>query len=94
MTNCGFVPWKRNATLDDYVMSAGGWADRAWKNRTRIFDLQSGLVLQSGSDVRPGAAIIVPETRYISFDQWVAIVVSVTSLALTAATFYATVYRK
>jgi protein involved in polysaccharide export with SLBB domain len=90
----GFVPWKRNAKVEDYVLTAGGWSERAWKSRTRIFDLQSGLSLQSGSEVRPGAAIIVPESRYISFDQWVGIVVSVASLALTAATFYATVFRR
>ena len=90
----GFVPWKKDAKLDDYVVAAGGWAERAWKSRTRIFDLQSGLSMQPGSEVRPGAAIIVPEARYISFDQWVGIVVSMASLALTAATFYATVYAK
>lgn len=87
----GFVPWKRGSTVEDYVKVVGGYADRAWDSRTRVFDLQSGLALEAkDADIRPGAAIIVPERRYISPDQWVGIVVSIASLTLTAATFYYT----
>jgi hypothetical protein len=90
----GFVPWKKNAHIGDYVAAAGGYADRAWESRTRVFDLQSGLSLEAKSaTIRPGAAVIVPETRYIPPDQWVGIAVSVASLALTAAIFYATAFK-
>jgi polysaccharide biosynthesis/export protein len=88
----GFVPWKKGAGIDDYVAAAGGYADRSWASRTRVFDLQSGLSLEAKSAaIRPGAAVIVPESRYIPPDQWLGIAVSVASLALTMVILYITV---
>src|ERR1035437_301846 len=90
----GFVPWKKGANIDDYVKAAGGYADRSWASRTRVFDLQSGLSLEAKSaTIRPGAAVIVPEARYISPDQWLGIAASVASLALTMVILYVTVIK-
>lgn len=90
----GFVPWKKGAGIDDYVAAAGGYADRAWSTRTRVFDLQSGLSLEAKSAaIRPGAAVIVPESRYIPPDQWLGIAASVASLALTMVILYVTVVK-
>jgi len=90
----GFVPWKKGAGVEDYVAAAGGYADRAWASRTRVFDLQSGLSLEARSAaIRPGAAVIVPEARYIPPDQWVGIAASVASLALTMVILYVTVVK-
>lgn len=89
----GFIPWKKNATIAQYIQEAGGYSERAWESRTRLFDLHSGLVseITSNSTVRPGSALIVPEKRYIPPEQWVNIAVSVLSLGLTATTLYLTV---
>lgn len=90
----GFVPWKKGASVDEYVKTAGGYASRAWESRTRVFDLQSGLSLDARSAaIRPGAAVIVPEARYIAPDQWVGIAASVASLALTTVILYVTVVK-
>jgi len=90
----GFVPWKKGTGIDEYVAAAGGYADRAWASRTRVFDLQSGLSLEARSAaIRPGAAVIVPESRYIPPDQWLGIAVSVASLALTTVILYITVVK-
>jgi protein involved in polysaccharide export with SLBB domain len=90
----GFVPWKKGATIDEYVRTAGGYASRAWESRTRVFDLQSGLSLDAKSaEIRPGAAVIVPEARYIPPDQWLGIAASVASLALTMVILYVTVIK-
>ena len=90
----GFVPWKKGAGIDDYVEAAGGYADRSWASRTRVFDLQSGLSLEAKSaTIRPGAAVIVPEARYISPDQYLGIAASIASLALTMVILYVTVIK-
>jgi protein involved in polysaccharide export with SLBB domain len=90
----GFVPWKKGAGIDDYVASAGGYAARSWASRTRVFDLQSGLSLEAKSaTIRPGAAVIVPEARYIPPDQWLGIAASIASLALTMVILYVTVVK-
>lgn len=89
----GYVPWKRGATLEDYVQSAGGWGDRPWKKKAQIVDIHTGLPIQIGAEIQPGAAIVIPESHYMYFEQWIGVVVSVTSLALTASTFYWTVSK-
>ncbi|HOX52522.1 MAG TPA: SLBB domain-containing protein [Fibrobacteria bacterium] len=91
----GFVPWKKGLQIQDYIQIAGGYSDRAWESRTRLFDLHSGLAseIEDKSIVRPGSAIIVPERRYIPPEQWVNIAVSVLSLGLTATTLYLTVSK-
>jgi len=80
----GFVPWIPGATVDDYVRSAGGYADRAWKSKAEVFDLFTQQ-LSPASEIRPGSAIVVPERRYIYPENWVTIMATV--LSLVAVTF-------
>jgi hypothetical protein len=79
----GFVPWKKDAGIAQYIAAAGGYADRAWESRVRVFDLQSGLSMEPTSAIRPGAAVIVPEERYISMEQWISMLSSVATMAAT-----------
>ncbi|QQS06090.1 MAG: SLBB domain-containing protein [Fibrobacterota bacterium] len=83
--NPGFVTWKKDQTIDFYIDEAGGYSNRPWISRTKLFDLQSGQArVGENQIVRPGSAIIVPEKRFITTEQWVGIVVSIGSFALTA----------
>jgi len=84
----GFVTWKPGMSADDYVEAAGGYAARAWASRVRIYDLYSDQIVPLGQPIRQGSAILVPEERYISWDQWVVIVASIITSAVSAGGFY------
>lgn len=85
----GFVPWKKGATQEEYVQAAGGYASRAWEAKVQIYDLYTDQNVRDGGEIRPGAAVVVPEKRYLYADQWIALgatvigaIVSVVSLTV------------
>lgn len=84
----GFVTWKPGLTADDYIAAAGGYAQRAWTSRVRIYDLYTDQVVPLGQPIRQGSAILVPEERYISWDQWIVVVASIITSAVSAGGFY------
>ncbi len=90
----GFVPWKKGAGVSYYVNAAGGYAPRAWESRAQVFDWQTLQVMGVDQPIRPAAAIVVPEERFISPDQWFSIaattaslLIAVTGLMLQLATY-------
>lgn len=84
----GFVTWKPGMTLEECIAAAGGYAPRAWVSRVRIYDLYTDQVVPLGQPIRQGAAVLVPEERYISWDQWIVIVASIITSAVSAGGFY------
>lgn len=84
----GYVPWKKGATLADYVEAAGGYSTRPWASRTRLYNMFTDQVIPVGQEIPPSTAIIVPEKRYLYPDQWVTIVATVVGLAVSVASFY------
>lgn len=92
--NPGFVAWKKGMDLDFFIQEAGGYADRPWISRIKVYDLQTGQP-RAGKpqNIRPGTAIIVPENRFITPEQWVGIIVSVGSFALTATALVVTLSK-
>lgn len=93
--NPGFVTWTPNTSAEEYIQRAGGYAERPWKSRIRVFDSQTGLTHKGkASVIRPGAAIIVPESRYVAPEQWMGVFVSIASLTLTATALYISVSGK
>lgn len=78
----GFVAWKKGEDVDYYVRGAGGYSPRAWKARTQVFDWQTLQGMGLDQQIRPGAAIVVPEQRFIPADQWFSIAATTASLAL------------
>lgn len=83
----GFVPWREGASVSDYVESAGGWGMRPWTSRTRIEDMLTGQVL-SKSEIRPGSAILIPERKYLYFDQWITLAATTMTLLVSSYTLY------
>lgn len=84
----GFVRWRKNGTMDDYIEQAGGYSGRPWRSRTTIFDLYSGQKVLEKNPIRPGSVIIVPERRYITLEQWIQITATVISLTFAAMSIY------
>jgi len=78
----GFVPWKKNAKVSHYIEAAGNYSPRAWEARTQVFDGQTPQVKGLDQPILPGAAIIVPEERFISADQWFSITATTVSLMI------------
>lgn len=76
----GFVRWKKGGDFNYYVSAAGGFAPRAWENRTQVFDWQTAQTIGLDQPIRPGAAIVVPEEKYISNEQWFSIAATTVSL--------------
>lgn len=89
----GFVTWQQGYNADDYVQLAGGYGDRAWLDRTRVYDLYSDQVVPLGQPIRQGAAVVVPEKRYLYFDQWVALGATVISAVVSVMYFYVSVSK-
>lgn len=87
----GFVPWKKGASIQEYIQQAGGLSEQAWADRIQVFDLHTGLNVPPSQSPRPGSAVVVPEKRHMFMDQWVGIAASAISLALTTATFLFTI---
>ena len=81
----GFVPWKKGANVAYYVNAAGGYAPRAWESRTQVFDWQTLQTMGIDQPVRPGSAVVVPEERFISPDQWFSIAATTASLMIAVA---------
>lgn len=79
----GYVTWKKGNTIDDYVAAAGGYSLRPWKSRTKVFDLYTNQERGLDQEIRPGFAILVPERTYTPPIQWVTVVLSLASTALT-----------
>jgi protein involved in polysaccharide export with SLBB domain len=84
----GFVEWKAGATDHDYVIAAGGYADRSWEEKTQIFDLFSDQPVPRGQPIRPSSAVIVPEQRYLYFDQWISLGATVVSAVVSMVYLY------
>jgi protein involved in polysaccharide export with SLBB domain len=82
VTRPGFVPWKKGASLDYYIDQAGGYAPRAWVSRTQLFSSFTSQSIALNQPIIPGAAIVVPEERFISPDQWFSIAATTVSLAI------------
>ncbi|MEN9306271.1 MAG: hypothetical protein RL173_203 [Fibrobacterota bacterium] len=80
----GFVTWKKGADVNFYVNSAGGFSQRAWEARIQVIDWQTLQARGLEQAIRPSAAIIVPEERFISADQWFSIAATTVSLAIAA----------
>lgn len=83
----GFVAWKQGASVSDYVEAAGGWGLRPWCGRIRVENLETRQVVSS-ENIGPGSAILVPERKYLYFDQWITLSATVMSLLLTSYTLY------
>jgi len=83
----GFVAWKPGAGVDDYIRAAGGYAGRPWTSRIKVYDF---FTQQAVGDKRipPGAAIVVPERRYIYPEQWITIAATVISLVVATYSLY------
>lgn len=86
----GFVSWRKGADMQDYVGQAGGFGTRASKGKIVAFDLYTDQQIDRGQEIRPGAAVIVPEKKYIDPLTWLAAVGTIVSLFVTAGTFYIT----
>jgi protein involved in polysaccharide export with SLBB domain len=84
----GYVQWKRGATLDDYVALAGGYASRAWMDNVKMYDPYTNLPIAVGQAIRPGTAILVPETKYLYMDQWITLAATMIGTVVSLATFY------
>jgi protein involved in polysaccharide export with SLBB domain len=84
----GYVTWDSKATYQDYVDAAGGYAPRAWSDRVRLFDLYTEQFVPLGQPIRPGSALVVPEKRYLYFDQWVTLGATVVSAVVSVMYFY------
>lgn len=76
----GYVTWKKGADLDYYIRQAGGYSENAWDDRVQVFDWQTLQAMGRSGTIRPGAAIVVPEERYISKEQWFSIAATTVSL--------------
>lgn len=88
VTRPGFVPWVRGGTWRDYVDAAGGFTDRAWEGQTRLVDPVTDQISPIDGEIRPGAAILVPEERFIPPEQWLTIGLNFVSLLTGLATVY------
>lgn len=76
----GFVAWKKGARAEYYIRQAGGYSSNAWESRLQVFDWQTLQSVGLDQSIRPGAAIVVPEERYISAEQWFSIAATTVSL--------------
>lgn len=76
----GYVVWKKGADLDYYIHQAGGYSGNAWEDRVQVFDWQTLQAMGRTGMIRPGAAVVVPEERYISKEQWFSIAATTVSL--------------
>jgi protein involved in polysaccharide export with SLBB domain len=84
----GFVPWVKGRSLEQYVDDVGGYTSDAWKSRVQMIH---PITEQPGSpegEILPGAALVVPEKRYIPPEQWITISVSVVSLVSSIVTIF------
>lgn len=90
----GFVPWKRNGSYEEYIAAAGGFADRAWDARTVIYDQYTDQVVPLEQTIRPGSSILVPEKKYLYFDQWISLGATVVSTMVSIVVLYVTVSNK
>lgn len=88
VTNPGFVPWSKGASIDELVASAGGYSRRPWKSRVRVLDPSTGQVVSESSGIPPGAIIIVPEKRYLYPEQWLQISSSVLLVMISLWSVY------
>jgi cytochrome oxidase assembly protein ShyY1 len=70
------------------VIAAGGYADRSWEEKTQIFDLFSDQPVPRGQPIRPSSAVIVPEQRYLYFDQWISLGATVVSAVVSMVYLY------
>jgi len=84
----GFVPWKKGNSYTDYVEAAGGYADRAWTSRVQIYDVYTDQAVPLKQPIRPGSAVIVPEKRYLYFDQWITLTATALSAIVSVMYFY------
>lgn len=78
----GFVPWKKGASLEYYIDRAGGYAPRAWINRTQLFSSFISQSIALDQPISPGSTIVVPEERFIPADQWFSIAATTASLII------------
>lgn len=88
VANPGFVRWKHGSGWRDYVEDAGGFTGRSWRGQVRLIDPISEQDAPLDGEIRPGAAILVPEKRFIPPEQWLAIGINVVSLLTGLATVY------
>jgi len=84
----GYVPWKRGAGMEDYVALAGGFASRAWPDNVKMYDPYTNLPVAVGQPIRPGTAVLVPETKYLYMDQWISLAATLIGTVVSLATFY------
>lgn len=84
----GYVPWKRGASVDDYVALAGGFASRAWTDNVKMYDPYTNMPIAAGQTIRPGTAVLVPETKYLYTDQWITLAATLIGTVVSLATFY------
>lgn len=84
----GFVPWVKGRRLSGYIEDVGGFTSDAWSSRVQMIH---PITEQPGSpegEILPGAALIVPEKRYIPPEQWITISLSVVSLISSIVTIF------
>jgi len=84
----GFVAWKKGASFEDYVSDAGGYSFRPWASRARLYNLHNDQIVPTDQPIPPGTAIIIPERRYISPDQWLTLAATVMSLTVSMVSLY------
>jgi len=90
----GFVPWKKGGSYEDYIAAAGGLADRAWEAHSQVYDQYTDQIVPLDQVIRPGSAILVPEKKYLYFDQWVSLGATVISAMVSIVVLYVTVSNK
>lgn len=84
----GFVPWMKGASVDDYVAKASGYTSAAWSGNVKVYDAYTGLQIGEKQAIRPGAMILVPESRHMYMDQWISLTSTIISAIVSLATFY------
>ena len=59
----GILTFRGGQTVDEYIRQAGGFTDRAWKNRVRVTRAVTGQTLPAGNVplLNPGDFVWVPE---------------------------------
>ncbi len=63
-------------------------AKDAWFEKIRIYDLYSDQIVPIDQEIRPGSAIVIPEKRYLYFDQWITLSATVVSAVVSVMYFY------
>jgi protein involved in polysaccharide export with SLBB domain len=80
----GPYPYVRNRSVSDYIGLAGGGDERAALSRTKVYRRQEELKVKEVLAVQPGDMIVVPETRLKWWQDYVTIIMAVSTVVLSS----------